>query len=83
MSTRFNKPTRGLAPDAIRAIQAHRWPGNVRELENLIRRICALYGDDLITARIVERELLETPPQEEGADEPESLSQVVERKLAS
>jgi two-component system nitrogen regulation response regulator GlnG len=68
---------------AVERLKLHRWPGNVRELENLIRRICALYGDDLITARIVERELLEAPPEEDGAAEPESLSQVVERKLAS
>jgi len=27
ISERFGKPTRGLAPDAIRAIQAYRWPG--------------------------------------------------------
>jgi two-component system NtrC family response regulator len=37
MSERFGKSTRGLAPDAIRAIQAHPWPGNVRELENRIK----------------------------------------------
>src|SRR5579872_2155400 len=37
MAQRFGRPTRGLAPDAIRAIQAHRWPGNVRELENRIK----------------------------------------------
>jgi two-component system NtrC family response regulator len=37
MAERFNRPTRGLAPDAIRAIQAHPWPGNVRELENRIK----------------------------------------------
>ena len=37
MAERFGKPTRGLAPEAIRAIQAHRWPGNVRELENRIK----------------------------------------------
>jgi len=37
MGERFKRPTRGLAPDAIRAIQAHPWPGNVRELENRIK----------------------------------------------
>jgi two-component system NtrC family response regulator len=34
---RYARATKGFAPDAIRAIQAHRWPGNVRELENSIR----------------------------------------------
>jgi two-component system NtrC family response regulator len=34
---RYSRPVRSLAPDAIRALQAHRWPGNVRELENRIK----------------------------------------------
>jgi len=34
---RYGRATKGFAPDAIRAIQAHRWPGNVRELENRIK----------------------------------------------
>jgi len=37
MAERFQKPTRSLAPDAIRAIQTYRWPGNVRELENRVK----------------------------------------------
>jgi two-component system, NtrC family, response regulator len=37
LSERFGKSIRGLAPDAIRAIQAHPWPGNVRELENRLK----------------------------------------------
>jgi len=55
----------------------------VRELENLVRRICALYAEELITARIVERELSEqatTMPDGEG---PVTLSTLVERHLAS
>jgi two-component system NtrC family response regulator len=37
MAERYGRPIRGLAPDAIRAIQTYRWPGNVRELENRIK----------------------------------------------
>src|SRR5215472_13031470 len=37
ISESFGKPTRGLAPDVVRGIQAHRWPGNVRELESRIK----------------------------------------------
>jgi two-component system, NtrC family, response regulator len=50
MSERFGKPTRGLAPDAIRAIQAHTWPGNVRELENRIKGAVIMAEGVVVTA---------------------------------
>jgi hypothetical protein len=50
-------PRRRLSGDAEARLRAHSWPGNVRELENLMRRFCALYPEDVITARMVEREL--------------------------
>lgn len=50
MAERFGKPTRGLAPDAIRAIQAHRWPGNVRELENRIKGAVIMADGAVVTA---------------------------------
>ncbi|MBV8127255.1 MAG: sigma-54-dependent Fis family transcriptional regulator [Planctomycetaceae bacterium] len=31
-----------IAPEAIRALQAHSWPGNIRELRNVIERAVAL-----------------------------------------
>src|SRR5437763_307762 len=49
-SERFGKPTRGLAPDAIRAIQAYRWPGNVRELENRIKGAVIMAEGAVVTA---------------------------------
>ena len=33
-----------------RMLKRYRWPGNVRELENLIRRLAALYPQEVITA---------------------------------
>ncbi len=50
MAERFGRPTRGLAPDAIRAIQAHRWPGNVRELENRIKGAVIMAEGAVVTA---------------------------------
>jgi two-component system, NtrC family, response regulator len=47
---RFGRPTRGLAPDAIRAIQAYRWPGNVRELENRIKGAVIMAEGAVVTA---------------------------------
>jgi two-component system nitrogen regulation response regulator GlnG len=55
----------------------------VRELENLIRRICALYGEELITARIIERELQDQAPTPVGEEGPVTLSALIERHLAS
>ncbi|NKB21926.1 MAG: nitrogen regulation protein NR(I) [Alphaproteobacteria bacterium] len=43
--------------DAMKRLLDYEWPGNVRELENLIRRVAALYTDDVITGEIVATEL--------------------------
>ena len=55
----------------------------MRELENLIRRICALYAEDVITARIVERELQDNTATATSEEGPATLSAIVERKLIS
>jgi two-component system nitrogen regulation response regulator GlnG len=82
-ANREGLPAKTIDASALDRLKLHRWPGNVRELENLIRRVCALYGEDLITARIVERELADQQPTVEGQQGPETLSQLVERKLAT
>src|SRR5262245_44739362 len=74
MSERFGKPTRGLAPDAIRAIQAHRWPGNVRELENRIKGAVIMAEGAVVTASDLG---LEDP-----GDDPEYLNLRVARQRA-
>jgi two-component system nitrogen regulation response regulator GlnG len=81
-ASREGLPSKTIDQAALDRLKLHDWPGNVRELENLIRRICALYGEETIGARIVERELAEqaTTPTGEG---PVSLSTLVERNLAS
>ena len=38
-------------------LKAYSWPGNVRELENVVRRVMALYPQDIITGEIIENEL--------------------------
>src|SRR5579863_6907364 len=74
ISERFGKPTRGLAPDAIRAIQAHRWPGNVRELENRIKGAVIMAEGAVVTANDLG---LEDP-----GDDPEYLNLRVARQRA-
>jgi two-component system NtrC family response regulator len=46
----MNKPLRGLADDAVDAIQRHAWPGNVRELENRIKGAVAISDGPMVTA---------------------------------
>ncbi|WP_309603788.1 sigma 54-interacting transcriptional regulator, partial [Phenylobacterium sp.] len=82
-ANREGLPSKTIDAGALDRLKQHPWPGNVRELENLIRRICALYGEDLITARIVERELAEHQPVTHGEEGPATLAQLVERKLSS
>ncbi len=42
---------------ALDRLKQFGWPGNVRELENFIRRLTALYPQDVITSEIVAAEL--------------------------
>ncbi|MBS0360524.1 MAG: nitrogen regulation protein NR(I) [Proteobacteria bacterium] len=82
-ANREGLPSKTIDAAALDRLKQHPWPGNVRELENLVRRICALYGEDLITARIVERELADQQPAAPGEEGPATLAQLVERKLSS
>jgi two-component system nitrogen regulation response regulator GlnG len=77
-------PSKMIDGAAMQRLQAHRWPGNVRELENLVRRLCALYSEEVIDLGAIENELSEStqpagPPAEEAVGE--GLGAVVERHL--
>jgi two-component system nitrogen regulation response regulator GlnG len=79
-------PAKRLDADAVAALQAHRWPGNVRELENLVRRLAALYPEEVITTEHIDYELDEGPASNSLASEPaagenETLQEAVERHL--
>jgi two-component system nitrogen regulation response regulator GlnG len=69
---------------AIERLKRHSWPGNVRELENLVRRLVALYAQDLITVDVVEAELGSAPPPRLDDDKSEALElpELVEHYLA-
>ncbi len=82
-ANREGLPSKTIDAAALDRLKQHAWPGNVRELENLIRRVCALYGEDLITARIIERELADHQPVAQGDEGPATLAQLVERKLSA
>jgi len=75
-------PGKQLDQGAMDRLKAHNWPGNARELENLMRRLAALYPQEIIGADAVAAELAEAAlPSEEAARAPETLEQSVERHL--
>jgi len=79
-------PAKQIEQAAVERLRRYRWPGNVRELENLIRRLAALYPQDVITESIIEGELDQTPVEAGAGDRPadeDSLSRSVERHLAT
>ena len=75
-------PMKSLDAPAMERLKAYRWPGNVRELENLVRRLAALYAQEVIGPEAVAAELTEAMPT--GAPEApagEGLSNATERHL--
>ncbi len=46
----MNPQVKGLAPDAMAALDAWNWPGNVRELENRMKRAVIMADGKLVTA---------------------------------
>ena len=50
-------PMKQMETAALERMKRYRWPGNIRELENLIRRLAALYPQELVTDHLVESEL--------------------------
>ena len=77
-------PQKTIQLDALERLKRYQWPGNVRELENLVRRLTALYSQEIVTADIVENELATSQPSNMGAGEskPTSLSEWMESFLA-
>ncbi len=87
-------PSKSLDAGAIDLLRSHRWPGNVRELENLMRRLAALWPDEVITADAVRPELDDqgghepafadaSPAASADHGGPERLSVAVERHIRS
>jgi two-component system nitrogen regulation response regulator GlnG len=69
-------------------LKQHRWPGNVRELVNLVRRLSALYSEEVIGVETIEAELadavsaIEQGPQAgDVASSDVSLADAVDRHL--
>src|SRR5215204_526629 len=84
LTVREGLPLRTLDESAMERLRRYRWPGNVRELENLVRRLAALYSQEIIGADVIEAELSESPAATAmSAEAPagEGLSAAVERHI--
>ena len=77
-------PGKSLDVGALERLRAYRWPGNVRELENLMRRLAALYPQEIIGEDVIDAELsagggdVEAPVASPGS---EPLAAAVERHI--
>ncbi|TPG53126.1 nitrogen regulation protein NR(I) [Roseomonas nepalensis] len=79
-------PGKSLDNGAVERLKSHPWPGNARELENLMRRLAALYPQEVIGEDAVAAELAEAEPAPGAPSAPasaETLEQAVERHLAT
>ena len=85
LAVREGLPPKRLDEAAMERLRTYRWPGNVRELENLIRRLAALYSQEVIGATIIDFELGDAPAVADTVDTGggEGLAGAVERHIRS
>src|SRR5690242_2166757 len=83
LAVREGLPLKRLDDAAMERLRTYRWPGNVRELENLVRRLAALYSQEVIGVGIIEAELGEVQATGDPAEGPsgEGLAAAVERHI--
>jgi two-component system nitrogen regulation response regulator GlnG len=81
-AAREGLPAKMLDEAAMERLRNYRWPGNVRELENMVRRLSALYSQEVIGVDVIEAELASASASiavETGDDE--GLGAAVERHI--
>src|SRR5713101_3929065 len=62
LAAREGLPLKSIDEAAMERLRRYRWPGNVRELENMVRRLAALYSQEVIGLDVIDVELAEAPP---------------------
>jgi two-component system, NtrC family, nitrogen regulation response regulator GlnG len=84
IAAREGLPPKGFEPAAIERLKRYHWPGNVRELENLVRRLSAIYSQEIVAVDMIENELASPgrAPFANAAEATGDLSETVERHLA-
>ncbi len=83
LAAREGLPQKIIDEAAMERLRRYRWPGNVRELENLVRRLAALYSQEVIGVDVIEAELAEAAPAAAPAEpgSGEGLAAAVERHI--
>ena len=84
LAEREGLPPKPIDAAALERLKRYRWPGNVRELENLVRRLCALYPQEMITGAVIDAELIQpavSAPDDEGRSE-DTIGAAIERHLS-
>jgi two-component system nitrogen regulation response regulator GlnG len=76
-------PRKRLDAGAMDALKGYAWPGNVRELENLVRRLSALYSQDVIGAAVVRQELTADAVDETAADATDATGAPGDRSIGA
>jgi two-component system nitrogen regulation response regulator GlnG len=76
-------PRKTVSKEALDILKKQDWTGNVRELENLMRRLCVLCPDEVISAAVVTQEISARPSSAAGPQtaQPQRLSQAIEAHL--
>ena len=85
LAEREGLPAKQIDAAALDRLKRYRWPGNIRELENLIRRLAALYPQEMIGASIIDAELSQPAASSLGEDSAaaETLGGSMERHLTA
>jgi len=73
-------PAKLIDAVAMDRLKRNRWSGNVRELENFVRRLTALYSEEVIGIEAIEAELADASPVA-AESEGDGLGHSVERHL--
>jgi two-component system response regulator HydG len=66
---RYSKEIRGITPEALSALLAHRWPGNIRELENVLEHAFVLESGEWISEESL-------PERIRGSDQSEDVAEI-------
>ncbi len=76
-------PHKSIAKEALEILKKQEWSGNVRELENLMRRLCVLCPDDVISGAVVTQEISARPSSAASpqASQPQRLAHAIEAHL--